>query len=290
LHLRLRSFTSIPKIINAMQPDLVIEMAHFGPFKLDQNIDQATVIHDITPLLFPEWHDRMSYYGHKWTLNGLIKKAKHLIVNSHVTRKDLETYFPESKEKTSIGYPSILTDLTSTSPENIYGQYFLSVGTIEPRKNYDLLIEAFENIAAKNDKLKLIIVGHKGWKSKSVFEKIKSSKFSDRIIVEGYVSDDRIIQLYRHALAFIFPTLYEGFGIPLLEALSFGLPILASDIDICHEVCEDAALYFNSKNVLCEQMQMLIDDHTLVISMQKKALQRSGFFNDSKLSLDAIFL
>ncbi len=288
-HLRIRSFGAIPKAIKKHQANMVIEMAHFGPFLLPDHIRRVTCIHDITPLLYPEWHDKISHYGHKWTLGKIIKKAEHIIVNSAVTKKDVESYYPASKNKVSIAYPAILSTLETHSKSSTPQKYFLAVGTIEPRKNYLLLLDAFESIAADDQEIKLFIVGHKGWKSANVFDRINNSAFKDRIIVEGYVNEDRIKLLYKNALAFIFPTLYEGFGMPLLEAMSFGIPIVCSDIDICREVCGDAATYFKNKSDLIELMQASVRGQLRESLYSASIKDRANYFNKSPLSLDMIF-
>lgn len=302
-HFRLRSFFDIPKAVKKIKPDLVVEMAHFGPFGLPSGIKKATVIHDLTPILFPEWHDQMSTAMHNLLLPGILKRADHIIVNSKKTKDDLVEYRTSTEQRISVAYPAInplsesQNDTIAPAPKattksNLSKEkYLLSVGTIEPRKNYMTLIKAFDKLCTKYPDLHLRIVGYKGWRSKPFFELLERSSFTNRIILEGYTSDARLDDLYKNALAFVFPSLYEGFGMPVLEALSYGLPLVVSDIPTSKEICSDAALYFDKENdsELLEQIIRLMEDPELLKSYKQKSLDRFSEFNTSRLPLDHIF-
>ncbi len=292
MHYRLRSFTSIPKKINKLKPDLVIEMAHFGPFGLAQNIKRATVIHDLTPILYPEWHDRTSHYVHKLFLPRILKNADHLIVNSVKTADDLKSYDPETTDKILVAYPQINTiGENIKSSTNNSSRYILTVGTIEPRKNYEKLILAFEKIATEFKDLELKIVGYKGWKSKAVFNLIEQSQYKSRIHLEGYTTEERLQKLYHHAHAFVYPSHYEGFGLPVLEALGHGLPLVCSEIPTSREICQDAAIYFDKddENDLAQKLAHLLSSPNEMA--EKKSASRNQYttFSSKKLELDLLF-
>ncbi len=293
-HFRMRSFREIPRVVRKLNPDLVIEMAHFGPFNLPDSIQKATVIHDLTPINFPEWHGKSSYYSHKYLLPKILKSSDQLIVNSIQTKQDLADYFPACKDKTTVCYPCLLDDPTGSSVDSTgllaEANYLLSVGTIEPRKNYVTLIRAFDKLASKYSKLQLRLVGYKGWKSKNVFELIERSSYKDRIILEGYTTDNRLRSLYAHATAFVFPSLYEGFGLPLLEALSYNVPIVCSDIPTSREICGNAALYFSATDdrSLVEQTLQLLKNEDFHTAQAIKSQVRFLEFNQAKLPLDSL--
>jgi len=291
-HFRMRSFFGIPKAIKKIQPDLVIEMAHFGPFRIPAHIKRATVIHDLTPILFPQWHDSMSTMMHKRLLPGILNRADHLIVNSLKTKTDLIDYSAETKAKIHLSYPSIELPKHKVESNKINVKYLLTVGTIEPRKNYEKLIIAFDKLAITFKDLHLRIVGYKGWKSDSVYNLIERSSFKDRIILEGYTSEERLDDLYRNAFAFVFPSLYEGFGLPVLEALSHGLAIICSDIPTSKEICGEAAIYFDktNENELVEKLFSLLNDESKREEFQSKSRAQFKQFNSQKLELDALFI
>lgn len=294
-HQRIRNFTSIPKAVINLKPDIVVEMAHFGPFRLPDSISQFTVIHDLTPILFPQWHDRLSTIMHKALLPKILKKATRIITNSVQTKRDVMDYLPQVKNKIMVAYPKIIAhqnlDSENDNSPKKHDKYLLAVGTIEPRKNYVLLIKAFNKLAKKYSDIQLRIVGYKGWKSQEFFDLIQRSSFKDRIFLEGYTSEERLDTLYRNAYAFVFPSLYEGFGMPLLEALGFGLPIVCSDLDTSREICESAAFYFpkNDEHELVKLLVQLLDDRSLVERHQQKSIERFELFNNQKLELDEAF-
>lgn len=284
-HLRIRNIWQIPNRLNKLNPDVIIEMAHFGPFRLKSSIKRVTVIHDLTPILYPAWHDRMSTLIHKLFLRRILTNADHIIANSHVTASDIAEYHPPTRSKIQVVYPSVEIAYTKNNTDIINDAYFLSVGTLEPRKNYESLIRAFDVVAQKNDSIKLIIIGFKGWKSDPIFKLIDQSSAKDRIIIKGYVSEDELIEYYAQALAFVFPTHYEGFGLPLLEAMTLGTLVVCSDIDICHEVCGDGAVYFGGDSALISSMEEIIESPESYSHYRERGLLRAKKINDSVIDL-----
>ena len=293
-HFRWRSFLGIPAAVKKLSPDVVIEMAHFGPFRIPNSIKRITVIHDITPILFPEWHDRMSHIMHKLFLPKILKQADHIITNSYHTKADIVEYMDDTIDKITVSYPSILPSNEEEKIKTNYPEknekYLLTVGTIEPRKNYVTLLRAFDKLCTRNKDIQLRIVGYKGWKAKPFFKLLDQSSFQDRIVVEGYTSEDRLLSLYKNATAFVFPSLYEGFGLPLLEAMSHGLPIICSDIPTSKEICADAALYFDKNSVdgLVTQLIKLLENSALYNEMQVATEVQFQSFNNLHLNLDHI--
>ncbi len=250
-HLRYRQLVSIPRRVNAISPDLVIELAHFGPFRLDEHIRRVTVIHDLTPILLPRFHGFISVMMHRLLLPGILKRASFVIVNSLHTEGDLLRQFPQAKGKTNVFYPSV-----SEQPHPFEGlakryavsrrPYFLTVGTIEPRKNHLGLLKAFEIFCRRNKSHDLLIVGQKGWKNRSFFTRLKESPMRSRIRVLEYINRSELWEVYRQADVFVYPSMYEGFGLPVLEAMSLGLPLIVADNTSLREIAEDAALLFDA--------------------------------------------
>lgn len=288
LHLRIRNIWHIPQAVNKLNPDLVIEMAHFGPFRLNSSIKRVTVIHDLTAILYPKWHDKASHIVQKLFLKKILKKADHVIANSHSTAASIKEYQPLTKDKISVVYPSISIKENKKISDNNNDVYFLSVGTIEPRKNYLQLIEAFEKVAAINSEVKLIIVGYKGWKYEPVIDAIKTSKYSNRINLKGYISEEELINYYRNSVAFVFTTLYEGYGLPLLEAMSLESVIISSDIAICREVCGEAALYYKDTDDLSIKMIDVLNNQEAYHGIRQIALKQADSINTAVIDLNKI--
>jgi glycosyltransferase involved in cell wall biosynthesis len=257
--------------------DIIFSPAHyiprFCPFKT------AVTIHDLSYLYFPDEFLKKDLYQLKnWTEYALRKSAK-IIAVSKTTKKDImhEYAIPENKiEVVYNGYENVSSKSTALNPMPF--PYFLYVGTIQPRKNLSLLIEAFSQFHSSHPTYKLIIAGKKGWLYESIFSQVKKLNLTDNVQFPGYVSNDEKINLYKHAVAFILPSLYEGFGIPLLEAMANGCPVLSSFSSSLPEIGGEACLYFDPKNSadLVEKMEYIIAnrDHIKnLISAGKKRVE-----------------
>jgi glycosyltransferase involved in cell wall biosynthesis len=247
-----RIFITLPKAISKLHPDIVIEPAHFGPFNLPKKIKRVTIIHDLTPIIFPQWHSFISSRLQRIFLPAIIKKASLIITNSTNTTNDLLKYFPFSSSKTAKIYPAADSFFLLNPDEiSIVKQPFiLSVGTVEPRKNLPQLLDAYRLFREKCDHpYQLIICGGKGWKNRKFYKKFNTHPFKNDIIIKGYVSRNELKSLYSTTSAFIYPSLYEGFGFPVGEAMGCGAPCLVSNRSSLPEVGGKAVIYFDPENV-----------------------------------------
>ena len=288
-HIRWRQLTSIPALLNKLNPDIVFETAHFGPFRLRKEIKRVTMIHDLTPILFPEYHSFSSYIAHKLLLKGIIKRADHVIVNSKHTQSDLAEWSPVSRNKSKVVHLAPLTKLpTNNDLPVIEGRYILTVGTIEPRKNHLQLIEAFENL--RNSRIKLVIAGSIGWKSKKIVTRIKNSTKKDSIKLMGRVSNKTLANLYQNAEMMVYPSYYEGFGLPVLEAMSCGTPVIVSNVSSLPEIIGTSGLTFppNNQDQLVEKINQLLDNESLVQALSKKSLQQAAKFSWDKTAKETL--
>lgn len=254
-----RVFFSIPKAIKKLKPDFVIEPAHFGPFNLPKKIKRVTVIHDLTPIKFPHWHNFISRNIQKVFLPSILKRSSLIITNSDNTSNDILETYPNTAGKIARIYPGVDPFFRIKNDEIIQNKepFFLSVGTIEPRKNLPLLLDSYQLFREKtNFTHSLIICGGNGWKNKEFYEKLNNHPFKNDIKLMGYVSKEELKILYSTTTAFIYPSLYEGFGFPVAEAMGCGAPCIVSVTSSLPEVSGDAALYFNpsSSTELCTQM------------------------------------
>ena len=160
--------------------------------------------------------------------------------------------------------------------------YILFVGTIEPRKNVQGLIKAF-NLLKKEiveDRhacpLRLYIVGMKGWMYEDIFKEYENSEFKNDIIFKGYVNDKKLAELYKNALVFVYPSFYEGFGFPILEAFGYGVPVVTSKTSSCGEIAGDSALLINPESYkeIGEAISKIINDEALRQGLIKKGFER----------------
>ncbi len=237
LHQRFRSLVNIPNYVNKNNFDLVIEPAHFGPLRIKPATKRVTVIHDLSPINHPRFHPWLSTFMHKRFIKRILEKTDLIIVNSETTKQEVSEFNPALKNKICVLYPIIETEkkVNSIGCRKLEDPYLLSVGTIEPRKNYEFLIDVYTKFAEREPQFKLVILGADGWKNKSFYNKLKALN-NPNIILTGYVSSEDKQSWYKHAAAYLSPSYYEGFGLPVLEAMSFDLPLFLSNISAYQEI------------------------------------------------------
>ena len=259
-----RLFFQIPKLLVKKNVDIAVELAHFGPFNLPKKIKRVTVIHDMTVFLFPQFHVFISQYLQRKILPLILKNSDHIITNSINTTNDLIKYFPFTKNKTTsilLGKdksfkPQIDKDVLKKYKINL--PYHLFVGTLEPRKNVPLLIKSFDEFKRQSKMPhQLVIIGKKGWKSAKIFKTIEKSPFKNDIIWLGFVPKKELPVFYTMSEIFIYPSIYEGFGLPVLEAMACGSPVITSGVSSLPEVGGAAVLYTNP-NSTSELSQLMI--------------------------------
>ena len=287
----IRTFITLPMLIRKLKPDLVIETAHFGPFNLPKKIKRLTIIHDLSPIKFPHFHPFLSQILQRIFMPKILKKANLIITNSKNTTADVIQQSPNAQNKTVhfyLGKEEIFKPAGAGNileKHNIQAPYFLNVGTIEPRKNLNTLLEAFNLFKQKSEsELKLVITGGQGWKAKSFYQKLKNHPYRNDILQIGYVDRNDLPSLYSNALAFIYPSFYEGFGLPVLEAMACGAPCIVSNTSSLPEVGGDATLYFNPQKAseMAEKMILIHHNKAIQNSLKEIAIKQASKFSWEK--------
>lgn len=297
-HQRIRQFTSIPKYLNQLKPDVVVETAHFGPFRLQRSIKRITFIHDLSPVLFPQWHPITSVWAHQLGLKKIIQNAHLILTNSNFTKKEIESVYP------NINTPIKVTLLASTlktdqfadqsifKKQHIPKSYFLFVGTIEPRKNIAVLLKAYTAFRKENPdkKIALVLAGKCGWKQQQLLSSIQNNPYLEDIKLTGFVSEAEKKALYQNARAFIYPSLYEGFGLPLLEAMENACPVICSNAGSLPEVGGKAALYFRATDAktLTQHLHYIATHPNYKAKNQQKLILHAQQFNWRKTALETL--
>lgn len=272
----IRRFFKIPKIINKISPDIVLEPCHIGPFRLKKGIKKVLIVHDMTPILFPHFHTFRGRFIHKLFFKKSLKNADIIITPSQTTKDDiLKKYRPQAEISViplGVTPPDVTTETNST--QHISRPYLLYLGTIEPRKNLETLVTAFIELkTAHKIPHKLVLAGQIGWKSKPLLKKIekynKSCEFTDsspdsQIITTNHISESEKNTLLKNADIFIYPSFYEGFGLPPLEAMNAGIPVICSKGGSLKEIYKNTTLLFNptDKETLKKHILSLIKTHT----------------------------
>lgn len=255
------------------------------------SIPTIMTIHDLTNLLFPAAHTLKGRIIEKIFLKRALAKTKKIIAISEATRKDLIRYFPKTKNQIEViplGYDSLFKPLPqdkivkSLLKYSLDPGYVLFVGTIEPRKNIELLIDAFSMLPEKIKKqFPLVIVGKKGWLSEPIFKKMSDPKVSSYIKYLKYVDFADLPAVYNGASLFIFPSLYEGFGLPPLEAMACGKAVITSNLSSLPEVVGEAGILVNPKDKvgIKEKLQQLLEDQKYRKKIENSSLLQAKNFD-----------
>lgn len=208
-----------------------------------------TTVYDVTYIRYPETMKKITLYSLRWRLCRSIRRSDHILTISEFTKRELMELLKVPEKKISV-IPCAATfsdaEVDFADVEQKYGfddPYILYMGTIEPRKNLVRLIHAFERLKAEHPiPHTLVLAGGSGWKNEEIYQAAKESPYTDAIHFTGYLTEAEKTCLYRHADVFAFPSLYEGFGIPPLEAMHWGCPVVTANAASLPEVVGDAAV------------------------------------------------
>jgi len=242
----------VPRICSRQGAALLHSMQFVAPLKL--SCPSVVTVHDLAYLRFPDTVEepRRTYY--RFFVPRSLSRAATIVTNSQSTADDVARFFPTAGRRvtpTFFGTPSwVWSQGTTVAPPVPARPFFLFVGTLEPRKNLERLLEAFELFLADAGKDSrpesevpgLVFIGSKGWKDSSLQGKIRDLKARGKLEVRDYCDTDQLWGYYRTARALLFPSLHEGFGFPILEAMGAGLPVLTSARGAMVEIGGDAVL------------------------------------------------
>lgn len=265
------------------------EVAH------SNHIRTVMTIHDLIPIQRPDWF-REGEQTVRQVIDSLTPDT-HVVCVSEATRTDFLNYTNFApKQVTTIPlaasrelfYPVTNSERIASVQQRFGitgGGYILSLATFEPRKNIDHLIRSFARLVQERtipDDFNLVLVGTKGWKFDQIMAEIsRVDHLQSRIILTGFVPDEDLAPLYSGALAFVYPSLYEGFGLPPLEAMQCGLPVITSNQSSLPEVVGNAALLVppTDSDALCQALLTLINSSSVRAELAQRALERASLFS-----------
>ena len=271
-------YLGFPKINNLAGGADIFYMPNINFYSLSPNIPLVVTFHDLSFSLPYRYFDAKKRWWHEAVApKKIAKKAKVIIANSQSTKLNLLDFYDINQDKIKVIYPGIdekyepypkesVELLRVKNKYNLPDKFILFLGTIEPRKNIIGLIEAFDifkNITSAD--YKLVIVGGRGWMYEKVFSRAKASPYCADILFTGFVPDEDKVGIYNLAELFVYPSFYEGFGFPPLEAMACDLPVITSAVSSLPEVCGTGALLVDPYNIgeIAKAMEMLINDHSL---------------------------
>lgn len=280
-------------------PDVFFTPTHYAP--RFSSIPTAIAIMDLSYIHFPELFKKSDLYKLKnWTAYSA-KKTKAIFTISKASKSDILKEYPVDKNKVHVTYPGVKLEdtmddtLSFDELKNKYAlqkEYILFVGTLQPRKNIVRLIESFAKVLEnlKNKEQQLVIVGKKGWLFEEIFQAPKKYNVEKNVQFLEFVSNEELCVLYKHATCFVLPSLYEGFGLPVLEAMKNGCPVVTSNVSSLPEAGGDAALYIDPENAsdIAEKIQLVLNDKTKRQEMVKKGYEQVKKFSWEKTAKETL--
>jgi len=288
---RLWSQIFLPARLNLKRDiDVFFTPAHYAPRLCP--VPVVVTIHDLSYFYYPEEFLKKDLYKlENWTKYS-VQKSKKIIAVSQNTKKDLSKFYTIPDNKIKVVYNGYEKQLQSSKvkKQSLNSPYVLYVGTLQPRKNVSTLIRAFNRFQKNNSGFKLVIVGRKGWLYREIFELVKQLKIENSVVFTDYIPDSDLIELYRHAFCFVLPSLYEGFGIPILEAMSYDCPVISSKVSSLPEIGGNACLYFNPKNEkeLLKKLGDIKESKTLRSNLIKKGREQIKKFSWQKCANETL--
>ncbi|PNH90079.1 glycosyltransferase family 4 protein [Vibrio diazotrophicus] len=254
----------------------------FIPF--DYNGRTITTVHDLSFISYPQFHPetRVAYLTSK--IGSSIDKSDHVIVDSDYILQEMHQYYPSSLNKSStvyLGVDQLFRPYSASECAAInarlglkYQQFILSVATLEPRKNLKRLVLAYKRMPAEiRDEHPLVLVGDHGWKNAELLAETKELIENKQLIFTGYLSDNDLKRLYASAMIFAYPSLYEGFGLPVVEAMASGVPVITSSRGATAEIADDSAVLVDPEDVNDISQAMV---NLVCRPEQRKILSASG--------------
>lgn len=253
---------------------LLLNFTGLGPIGV---ANKVMTIHDLSFLENPKWFSKSYYWWYKMMTPLAVRTSKHVLTVSEFSKSEILRFYPFLKsDNVTVAYGAAdeafhVDDTRKSSVE----PFVLAVSSLDPRKNFSSLIEAFHGI--KEAKLYIAGAYNRVFTSNNLdTQQLSNIKFL------GRVSDSELLQLYNQARCFVFPSVYEGFGLPPIEAMHCGCPVLASDIHVLREVCGDAAVYFNPYDI--QNMRDTIEQFLHASADDCLSMKERGFTNAKRFN------
>ncbi|MDP3957670.1 MAG: glycosyltransferase family 1 protein [bacterium] len=285
------------------KPDKLFLPIQAAPLFVSAKTEVTATIHDLAFKRYPETFPRKHLLKLNFLLDVVVRRADKLIAVSQSTKDDLLEFFPNLKaEKIKVihhGFDSEFfgTRVSQVEIERIlakyqllHTKYILYVGALQPRKNLVRLIEAFNIAKRSNPDMKLVLAGEPAWLAKSILAAQEKSAYKEDIILTGRVTFETLRILYQGARFFVFPSLYEGFGLPILEAMASRIPVLTADNSSLHEVAGQAALYCDAQSVndIAEKLERLWSDEALQRELASRGEEQLKKFSWDKCAKETL--
>lgn len=284
-----RELTWLPARLPLESRRRKVDLLHCpGPaVPLRSTVPLVVTIFDALPWRHPEWLTRTNVASHRLVVRRAARRADAIITASSHARTEIADVYgiePERIHVVPLGVDAhfspgeasgaLLAVLGATRP------FVLTVGTLQPRKNLGAVLSAFERVAASDAELTLVIAGGSGWGERATAERVTASPVGDRVVLAGHVDDAQLLALYRAARCFVLPSRYEGFGLPVLEAMAAGTPVICSDRTSLPEIAGGAAILVSPDGVeeLADAIARIGSSETLRRDLVDRGVVRAASF------------
>lgn len=290
-HSQIRFFTALPQILKNMKIQVFFGTRHYLP-PFNSKIRYVALVHDLIPLRMPELFTKKHLQRFRIFTAICKYQADSYITVSHSTKKDVMDFMKIPEEKIQVIH---LGANPRFSPERdkeaiartmqrlgIDQKYLLCLSTVEPRKNMLRTIQAYEQYLLKNKApYKLVIVGGSGWNNGEIYDYVRQNQLEEHVIFTGYLSNEDVKYVYANASLFIYASLYEGFGIPPLEAMQSGIPVITSNNSSLPEVAGDACILVNPYSIeeIGTAMTRVLESEELQKELRQKGIAQAEKFS-----------
>lgn len=266
---------SLPRYLKSIGSPLLISFTSCGPLNYN---NQIITIHDVSHERYPEWFSKSYYRYYHYMFPRVGKKAHAILTVSEFSKREIVDTLHLDPEKIHIVHSNVPFHTKPTKEEVLSykrspdtERYIIAVSNMDPRKNFGRLVEAFGKIRDKSVKLYIIGMSFKAFNTPDM-----KALIGENVHLPGYISDDALQGMYQNALLSVYPSLYEGFGLPPLESMTYGCPAIVSDIPALREVSGNAALYVDPYDVtdITTKIDLLLEDQVLQKELQLKGLEQ----------------
>ena len=263
----------VPLILKKYKAGLFVSADGFC--SLSTKVPQCLVVHDLSFLHYPKFIKKSHLDFHKLYTPKFLAEANSIATVSQFSKQDILQHYDISPEKINVVYSAAKQNFQAVSEEvkqqikgNFSGnkEYFLFTGAIHPRKNLLNLLKAFSVFKKRQQSsIKLLLAGRLAWKFDSFIKSLETYKYRDDVVLLNYLEESELVKITASAYAVVYPSLFEGFGVPVLEAMQCEVPVITSAASAMQEIAGDAALYADAENYndLAEKMMRLYKDESL---------------------------
>ncbi|MBL7742977.1 MAG: glycosyltransferase family 4 protein [Chitinophagaceae bacterium] len=263
----------VPVVLRKYKADIFVSCDGFC--SLTTKVPQCLLVHDLSFLHYPEFMKKSHHLFYKHYTSKFLAKAASIATVSEFSRKDIAKQYKIDDGKIDVvlsAAKELFQPVAEEEKQRIKDKYtegkdyFIYAGAIHPRKNPMNLLRAFSIFKKKQkSNWKLVLAGRLAWKYKHFVESLKTYKYRDDVVLTGYLDEEELVRVVGSAYALIYPSFWEGFGVPVLEAMKCNVPVITSESSAMQEIAKDAALYANpaDHNDIAEKMVLLYKDESL---------------------------